>query len=125
MITISQALGRAADLPASCDNPQLDVSLLLCAVLNKPASFLRTWPERKLTAEQQQGFEALLARRIAGEPIAYILREQAFWTLTLEVSESTLIPEQTPKCWSKLRSHCRCPNTPVWLIWVPAPVLSP
>lgn len=92
MITISQALGRAADLPASCDNPQLDVSLLLCAVLNKPASFLRTWPERKLTAEQQQGFEALLARRVAGEPIAYILREQAFWTLTLEVSESTLIP---------------------------------
>ena len=37
-------------------------------------------------------FEALLARRQAGEPVAYLTGTQGFWTLELEVSPATLIP---------------------------------
>ena len=37
-------------------------------------------------------FEGLLKRREKGEPIAYILGEQDFWSLSLETSPSTLIP---------------------------------
>lgn len=36
--------------------------------------------------------ELLLARRRAGEPMAYILGEREFWSLPLKVSPSTLIP---------------------------------
>ena len=35
---------------------------------------------------------ALLARRLKGEPIAYILGEKEFWSLPLNVSVDTLIP---------------------------------
>lgn len=34
----------------------------------------------------------LLERRIAGEPVAYIIGEREFWSLPLKVSPSTLIP---------------------------------
>jgi release factor glutamine methyltransferase len=38
------------------------------------------------------GFAPLLARREAGEPVAYILRRRAFWTIELEVGPGALIP---------------------------------
>jgi release factor glutamine methyltransferase len=38
------------------------------------------------------GFDALLARREAGEPVAYILGSRSFWTIELEVGPGVLIP---------------------------------
>ncbi|UYI47813.1 peptide chain release factor N(5)-glutamine methyltransferase [Vibrio natriegens] len=74
------------------ESPSLDAAVLLCHVLGKPRSYLLTWPERALEAEQQAQFEALLERRLAGEPVAYIIGEREFWSLPLKVSPSTLIP---------------------------------
>lgn len=74
------------------DTPMLDAELLLAHVLGKARSYLRTWPERELTAEQLRQFEALLARRRQGEPVAYLLGSQGFWSLELQVSADTLIP---------------------------------
>jgi release factor glutamine methyltransferase len=74
------------------DSPSLDAAVLLCHVLDKPRSYLLTWPDRELTAEQYQGFRAVLARRLNGEPVAYITGEREFWSLPLKVSSSTLIP---------------------------------
>jgi release factor glutamine methyltransferase len=37
-------------------------------------------------------FAALVARRAAREPLAFLLGRQGFWTLDLEVSPATLIP---------------------------------
>ena len=39
-----------------------------------------------------ESFAPLLARRLAREPLAYIVGHQGFWTLDLEVSPATLIP---------------------------------
>ena len=46
----------------------------------------------ELEAGQVAAFEALLARRIAGEPVAYLTGRRSFWTLELEVNADTLIP---------------------------------
>lgn len=73
-------------------SPSLDAAVLLCHVLGKPRSYLLTWPEKALTNEQQNQFRALLERRTEGEPIAYITGEREFWSLSLMVSPSTLIP---------------------------------
>lgn len=78
-------------LPGS-DTPRLDAELLLAHVLGKPRSYLLTWPERELSVEQLARFEALLVRRRQGEPVAYLLGEQGFWSLALQVSPDTLIP---------------------------------
>ncbi|MGE8361245.1 peptide chain release factor N(5)-glutamine methyltransferase [Pseudomonas sp.] len=86
-----ESLLTTADLPDS-PTPRLDAELLLAAALGKPRSYLRTWPERELDAVQQAAFSESLARRRAGEPIAYILGLQGFWSLELEVAPHTLIP---------------------------------
>ncbi|WP_421868724.1 peptide chain release factor N(5)-glutamine methyltransferase [Motiliproteus sp.] len=91
-LTLAEQLARAVELKAVSDSPELDLQLLLCSVLDKPRSYLYTWPKRSLRPEQQQQFEQLLQRRLDGEPIAHILGQQDFWTLTLEVNSSTLIP---------------------------------
>ena len=88
--TLAELLAGAA-LPDSA-TPALDAELLLAHVLGKPRSYLRTWPERALSAEQGAAFDALLQRRRQGEPVAYLLGNQGFWSLELQVSADTLIP---------------------------------
>ena len=90
MATI-QSLLDSAELPAS-PTARLDAELLLAAVLGKSRSYLRTWPEHEPGAEQLAAFAALLERRRMGEPVAYILGHQGFWSLDLEVAPHTLIP---------------------------------
>lgn len=85
------ALLAAADLPDS-PSARLDAELLLAHVLGKPRSYLRTWPEHEPSAEQVTAFQALLARRRQGEPVAYLLGRQGFWSLQLIVAPHTLIP---------------------------------
>lgn len=91
---IEQALKSATAKLTKGDklSPSLDAAVLLCHVLGKPRSYLLTWPEKLLTQEQQDQFEALLERRLGGEPVAYIIGEREFWSLPLKVSPSTLIP---------------------------------
>jgi len=90
-LSIRAALAQGTDSIAG-DSARLDTELLLCQVLGKPRSYLFTWPERELSAAQQAAFRALLARRVAGEPVAHLTGLREFWTLTLEVSADTLIP---------------------------------
>ena len=80
-----------AELPGS-DTPRLDAELLLAHVLGKPRSYLFTWPDQPVAEAEAARFSALLARRRSGEPVAYLLGEQGFWTLDLQVSPDTLIP---------------------------------
>jgi release factor glutamine methyltransferase len=93
-LTIEAAL-KAATLQltqSGSDSPSLDAAVLLCHALDKPRSYLLTWPDKVLDAPIQAMFDALLQRRITGEPVAYIIGEREFWSLPLKVSPSTLIP---------------------------------
>lgn len=65
---------------------------MLCHVLGKDRVYLRTWPEEQLSEAQIERFQGLLARRIAGEPVAYLVGHRAFWTLELQLNSDTLIP---------------------------------
>lgn len=90
--TIQQALQQAAQLAEISDTARIDVTALLCHVLEKDRAFLYAWPEQSLTDTQQASFAALLERRRRGEPIAYLIGEREFWSLPLRVSSATLIP---------------------------------
>ncbi len=74
------------------DNARLDAEVLLCECLHKSRAYLYAWPEQELSEQQQCHFDALLLRRIAGEPIAHILGRREFWSLDLAVNNMTLIP---------------------------------
>ncbi|MBX8492657.1 peptide chain release factor N(5)-glutamine methyltransferase [Pseudomonas lijiangensis] len=90
-MTIIASLLRSAELPDS-PTARLDAELLLAAALGKPRSFLHTWPERIVSTEAALTFASYLQRRRTGEPVAYILGQQGFWKLDLEVAPHTLIP---------------------------------
>ncbi|HCH02279.1 MAG TPA: peptide chain release factor N(5)-glutamine methyltransferase [Vibrio sp.] len=94
MISIEANLQTAIEalIASGSDTPALDAAVLLCHVLDKPRSYLLTWPERELEADQQVQFDELLAKRIEGQPVAYIVGEREFWSLPLEVAPATLIP---------------------------------
>lgn len=94
MISIEANLQTAIEalIASGSDTPALDAAVLLCHVLDKPRSYLLTWPERELDAAQQIQFNELLAKRIEGQPVAYIVGEREFWSLPLEVAPATLIP---------------------------------
>lgn len=86
-----ETLLNNAELPDS-SSARLDAEWLLAAALGKPASYLRTWPEREVPEDVAVRFAHWLTRRRAGEPVAYILGRQGFWSLDLEVAPATLIP---------------------------------
>lgn len=90
--TIASLLQRSAALSAVSDSPRLDVEVLLCHVLGQSRTYLFTWPERQLSADQQAQFERLFERRSRGEPVAHIVGSREFWSLPLAVSSATLIP---------------------------------
>ncbi|MDX1915977.1 MAG: peptide chain release factor N(5)-glutamine methyltransferase [Methylophilus sp.] len=84
-----------AQLQQVLANPEsafFETNLLLQQVLNVNRAWLITHEEDTLAPNQQLAFEALLQRRIDGEPMAYILGEREFYGMHLKVTPSTLIP---------------------------------
>lgn len=77
---------------AACDAPRLDAELLLAAALGVGRERLVIEADRFLTPAQARRFEGLLQRRLAREPIAYILGRRGFRHLTLTVDARVLIP---------------------------------
>jgi release factor glutamine methyltransferase len=49
-------------------------------------------PDTPLKMEQLDRLENLLVRRTQGEPVAYLLEEKEFWSMTLWVTQDALIP---------------------------------
>ena len=91
--SIQHVLNQAQlTLTADSESPRIDSEILLAHVLECNRTYLRTWPEKSLSPEQQTQFQQLISRRSAGEPIAYITGKREFWDMTLHVSPDTLIP---------------------------------
>lgn len=86
-----RALLRAAAATLPGDTPRLDAELLLAHALGEErlAMLLESRPVPPATRAR---FEALLARRRAHEPVAYIIGTKEFWSLPLRVTPATLIP---------------------------------
>jgi release factor glutamine methyltransferase len=91
-LRIDDALAWAELLLAGSDSPLLDAQVLLAHVLDKETIYLMTWPERELSSEQKEAFELLIEQRINGVPVAHLTGVREFWSLPLQVNDSTLIP---------------------------------
>ena len=77
---------------AAIEAPRLEARRLLAHVLNTSEEALLRDPRATVPAEKAAHFAALLARRVAHEPFAYLTGHVGFWTLDVEVSPATLIP---------------------------------
>ena len=74
------------------DTPDLDASVLLAHVLNKPRTWVMAHPELTLTAEQQTQLNESLTRLEKGEPFPYVLGHWEFFSLDFDVTRDVLIP---------------------------------
>jgi len=72
--------------------PQLEVRMLLEHVTRLTRVQTITQSGRGLSAEEAQRLTDLCARRIAGEPMAYLIGEREFYGLALQVDAAVLIP---------------------------------
>ncbi len=70
----------------------LENRILLCHALGLTRVGLITQSHRILTAAEGAALEALAARRLHGEPIAYIVGKREFFGLDFAVSDAVLIP---------------------------------
>ncbi len=71
---------------------RLDAELLLAHVLGATRMDVYTQHDRPVEAAERDALRALVKRRAAGEPVAYLLGERGFWTLDLRVDGRVLIP---------------------------------
>jgi len=71
---------------------RLDAQLLLARVLGRTRTWLLAHGEDALDATQAAAYAALVERRAAGEPFAYLVGEREFHGLTLAVSSAVLVP---------------------------------
>lgn len=95
-MTFDDALRHAArclaDAREASSTPRLDAELLLAHVTGTSRVWLYTWGDREITAAQQAHLDGLVAERLKGRPIAYLVGEREFWGLRLATNEATLIP---------------------------------
>ena len=91
-ISIKNNLRLANTQLIASESCHLDCEVILAYVLNKNRSYLRAWPEKILSQEQQQRFECLVKQRLSGKPIAYIMGEREFWSRLFYVTPEVLIP---------------------------------
>jgi release factor glutamine methyltransferase len=86
--TVAQALALARQRGVD----RLDAQLLLARALDRPRAWLMAHDDAPLDDEPARRFLAELARRAAGEPLAYIVGEKEFHGLSLQVRAGVLVP---------------------------------
>ena len=72
--------------------PDLDARILLAHVLDVSSAAVLAYSERQLTPEQATDYASLVARRVAGEPVAYLTGHREFMGLDFHTDARALIP---------------------------------
>lgn len=92
--TVREALGSATDAirAAGADSPRLDAELLLAAATGEARERLAADPGRVVSGAEARVFGGFVRRRVAREPVAYILGRRGFRHIELRVDRRVLIP---------------------------------
>ena len=77
---------------AGVDAAQLEARELVCFALDKTREQLYRDMNLYVTAQQEARVEELVQRRLAGEPVAYLIGEWEFYGIPLDISREVLVP---------------------------------
>ena len=93
-LTVAQARRAAADRlrERGFDTPDLDARLLLGHALGLGHAALVAQSARRLAPAEAAALDAVLARRLAHEPVARIVGTREFWSLPLRITPAVLVP---------------------------------
>jgi release factor glutamine methyltransferase len=87
MTTVAALLREARERIAPAD-----AELLLAHALARSRTWLLAHGDDDIAPDNATRFLALVERRVAGEPVAYLAGSRGFWTLDLAVTPATLVP---------------------------------
>ncbi|MDO8465070.1 MAG: peptide chain release factor N(5)-glutamine methyltransferase [Gallionella sp.] len=109
-----------AALVSDADSARIEAQMLLQQVLDVSRAYLLAHPEQALDETQAAAYRTLLQRRLAGEPLAYILGEREFYGLNFKVTPATLIPRPDTELLVELALARIQPPSPPTPLPVPA-----
>ena len=96
--SVEAALRHGAEVLAASPTPPLDARVLMKHLLELDDAGLIARGRDVLPDAALRAYEALVARRAAHEPVAYITGEKEFWSLSFHVSPDVLIPRDDSEC---------------------------
>jgi release factor glutamine methyltransferase len=79
---------------ADIDSPRLEAQVLLSHALKCDRVALYMSFDKPLRSEELAAYRGLIERRLAGEPVAYLVGEQEFWSLPFTVDRTVLVPRR-------------------------------
>lgn len=82
----------------SVENPRAAAEILLASVLQLERVDLYVRHDLPLSADELGRFKELIRRRVAGEPVAYIVGKREFWSMDFTVTPAVLIPRPETEC---------------------------
>lgn len=77
---------------AGIDNPRLEARVIVGAASGASMEAMVAHPEREIDETSVAFVHALVERRVAGAPMAYLLGRKEFWSLDFTVTAATLVP---------------------------------
>ena len=96
------------------DDPGLEARVLASHVTGRPSAWLLAHPELDLTADQASALEALLQRRLDGQPLPYVIGHWEFFGLDFDLTPDVLIPRpetellvETAIAWAQVHHPAR------------------
>ncbi|MCP4922725.1 MAG: peptide chain release factor N(5)-glutamine methyltransferase [bacterium] len=94
MESLKDALKSARRLfkEAHIQTASLDARVLLSFAAGKPIEWIFAHGEEALPEQHKKKFEALIRRRVSGEPVARLMGEKEFWGLMFQLAPETLVP---------------------------------
>jgi release factor glutamine methyltransferase len=92
--TVAEAISAATDAlrAAGVDSPRLDAELLLAEATGRTRERLAADPDGNVSGAEARVFGGFVRRRVAREPVAYILGRRGFRNLELRTDSRVLIP---------------------------------
>lgn len=110
MSSLRETLLQAQAQLASSDTARADAELLLAHVLGLTRAQLFTRAAEPVCARDAEAYADLIRRRARGEPVAYLCGEKGFWTLTLKVDGSVLVPRPETELLVEWALQCAPPQ---------------
>lgn len=89
---VRRALARRLREARGDDNSALDARMILAHAMEREPADLPLLDDRALEDDTIACAEAMIQRRIGGEPVARIIGEKEFWSLRFRLSRGTLVP---------------------------------
>ncbi len=93
-LTVGRLLDRSVTRLAAAGiaEPRHEARLILALALGIEPATILGWPERVVQPELAAAAEALIVRRVDGEPVSRLRGKREFWSLDFALSPDTLDP---------------------------------